>query len=258
MSTHSNDNNGTNTHAFDVYEKAASVIARSKHLVAFTGAGISVESGVPPFRGPTGLWSRYDPKTLDIDYFYANPADSWRVIREIFYEKFLEAKPNPAHQVLASWEEQGLLKALITQNIDDLHYRAGNTHPIEYHGNSRMLVCTTSGKRYEAIEELLKTIPPYSAEGGLLKPDFVFFGEPIPAEAASRAEQASQQADVMLVIGTTGEIYPASLLPQVAARNGATIIEINPEPTNYTHGITDLFLQDTAVTAMIRINELIS
>lgn len=234
---------------------AADVIAGADYLVAFTGAGISVESGVPSFRGEHGLWHRYDPQILEIGYFLRNPEASWKVIKEIFYDNFGHAKPNIAHKTLAYWEQTGLLKAIITQNIDDLHFKAGNKEPIEYHGNSRDLVCTQTGRRYEATKEILADLPPLSEEGALLKPDFVFFGEGIPRHAASRAEHAARTADVMLIIGTTGEVYPAAALPTMASQNNATIIEINPERSLYTPSITDIFIQAPAGPAMEALNE---
>lgn len=238
-------------------QEAAQTIAAADYLVAFTGAGISVESGVPSFRGENGLWHRYDPRILEIRYFLNNPYQSWEVIKEIFYDNFGRAEPNAAHKTLAYWEQTGLLKAVITQNIDDLHFKAGSTDPIEYHGNSRMLVCTQTGRRYEATEEILAKLPPMSEEGALLKPDFVFFGEGIPREAAARAEHAARTADVMLIIGTTGEVYPAAALPPMAHQNNAKIIEINPERSLYTPAITDIFLQAPAAVAMEALNAII-
>jgi NAD-dependent deacetylase len=111
--------------AHEAIHAAASLIRSARYLTAFTGAGISVESGIPPFRGPGGLWGKYDPRTLELDYFLADPARAWPVIREIFYDNFGKAKPNRAHEVLAAWEARGFLKCLITQNIDNLHSEAG-------------------------------------------------------------------------------------------------------------------------------------
>lgn len=241
----------------DEYQYAADVLSAAEYLVAFTGAGISVESGIPSFRGEGGLWDQYDPQILDIGYFLRNPEDSWQVIREIFYDNFGVAEPNLAHKVLAYWEQIGLLKALITQNIDDLHFKAGNPEPIEYHGNSRMLICTETGERVEATADRLATLPPLSDKGALLKPDFVFFGEGIPREAARRAEHAARTADVMLIVGTTGEVYPAAQLPIMAKQNGATIIEVNPLRTTYTAEITDIFLRAPATEALHHLNTLV-
>jgi NAD-dependent deacetylase len=111
--------------AHDAVRAAASLIRSARHLTAFTGAGVSVESGIPPFRGEGGLWSKYDPRMLELDYFLAHPERSWPILREIFYDYFGRARPNRAHEVLAAWEARGLLKCLITQNIDNLHREAG-------------------------------------------------------------------------------------------------------------------------------------
>ena len=227
--------------------EAAGLIASAKHLVAFTGAGISVESGIPPFRGEGGIWSRYDPATLDIDYFSENPAESWEVISKIFYEFFLDAKPNPAHYLLARLERKGMLRAVITQNIDNMHREAGSNEVIEYHGNSKWLICGHCGERYEVAGISLDPLPPRcSADRTILKPDFVFFGEGIPQQAASRSVQEASKCDVMLIIGTTGEVMPAGMIPSIAKSNHAKIIEINPERSAFTRSLTDVFLQGRA------------
>jgi NAD-dependent deacetylase len=225
---------------------AARLIATSKYLVAFTGAGISVESGIPPFRGEDGLWSTYDPTHFEINYFISHPDDCWITLKKIFYEKFEKAYPNEAHYVLSRLEERGLLKAVITQNIDNLHTRAGSTNVVEYHGNSRELVCLECGKNYEVSPSLLKESRMRCCCGGLLKPDFVFFGEEIPKKALLGVWSETSRTDLMLIIGTTGEIFPASQIPVEAKRSGAKLIEINVEPSSYTDGITDIFIQGKA------------
>ena len=230
--------------------EAASLIRDAKHLTAFTGAGMSVESGIPPFRGPGGLWDRYDQRILEISYFLARPEACWPVIREIFYDHFAKAQPNRGHAVLAELEAEGRLKALITQNIDDLHTRAGNRSVIEFHGNSRLLVCLDCEKRVEASSVELSRRPPRCACGGVYKPDFVFFGEGIPPRAKGAADEAARRTDCMLVIGSTGEVYPAAAIPQAAARRGARIIEINPEPSAFTDSIAELRLAMPAARAL--------
>lgn len=242
----------------DLYQEAAKRITAAASVVAFTGAGVSVESGVPPFRGEGGIWEKWDPQVLDISYFYAHPEESWRAIREIFYASFRNAGPNPAHKTLAFWEEIGLLTAIITQNIDGLHERAGSRRVISYHGNSNYLICTQTGRRYPATEELIAPEIPVSEVGALLKPDFTFFGEGISEQAAREAEQVSREAEVMIVVGTTGEVYPAALMPRVAKENGATLVEINTEESAYTPAMTDIFLQGKASEALPRLNELLS
>jgi NAD-dependent deacetylase len=221
-------------HAQAAIIEAASILRSARYLTAFTGAGISVESGIPPFRGPGGLWGKYDPRTLELDYFLSHPAEAWPVIREIFYDNFGKAKPNAAHLALAKLEADGALKALVTQNIDNLHYVAGNRNIVEFHGNSRLLLCLGCGKRVEADPRLLADLPPRCPCGGMYKPDFVFFGEGIPPEAHARSMEAADRTDVMLVVGSTGEVYPAALVPRRAADRGAKIIEINPERSSFT------------------------
>jgi NAD-dependent deacetylase len=228
-------------------EKAAELIKNSKYTTAFTGAGISVESGIPPFRGPQGLWSKYNPIVLDIDYFKSNPLESWKVIKEIFYDFFGKAKPNAGHIALARLEKAGYIKNIITQNIDNLHQEAGSQTVYEFHGNSHTLVCTGCGKHYSINQIDLNDLPVLcSGCGGLVKPDFIFFGEGIPPSAYQASIEAANSADVFLVIGTTGEIMPASQIPYLAKQNGAKIIEINTEPSNYTGTITDVFLKGKA------------
>lgn len=226
---------------------AAGWIANASHLVAFTGSGISVESGIPTFRGDEGIWSKYDPMALDINYFESNPSDSWRVIFEIFYHYFLEARPNRAHKLLARLENSNILKAVITQNIDNLHQEAGSEKVIEYHGNSKYLICNECGTRHPVSEIEFNPLPPRCKfDGTILKPDFVFFGEPISEEAAARAVNETSRADILLIVGTTGEVVPANMLPGLAKSAGARIIEINPQPSEYTGAITDIFLRGKA------------
>jgi NAD-dependent deacetylase len=232
-------------------KKAAGILKKSKYTTAFTGAGISVESGIPPFRGETGLWSKYNPIVLDINYFHSNPNESWKVIKEIFYDFFGKAKPNDAHKVLSRMEQAGLLKNVITQNIDNLHQEAGSKEVYEFHGNSHDLICTKCGARYKINELDFEHLPVTCPKcNGLIKPDFIFFGEGIPSVAYQKSLEAAQEADVFLLIGTTGEVMPASQIPSLAKNNGATIIEINIEPSNYTYSITDIFLQGKATEVM--------
>ena len=237
--------------------EAAGIIRSARHLVAFTGAGISVESGVPPFRGPDGLWSSYDSKYLELSYFHRHPDKCWTILKEIFYEHFAAARPNEAHRVLAALEKQGLLKAVITQNIDNLHQLAGSKKVIEFHGNTRDLLCLSCGRITAANPEVLEVLPPRCSCGGILKPDCIFFGEGIPQAAWFESRREIESTDALLIVGSTGEVYPAASLPHQAAGNGATIIEINPGESNFTHTITDLFVALPAGDAMKRIEELL-
>lgn len=230
------------------------MILDADRIVAFTGAGISVESGIPPFRGKDGLWSKYDPQFLDIYYFHHHPVESWKLIKEIFYDFFGKAKPNDAHYALANLEKAGLLQAIITQNIDNLHHAAGSKTIYEFHGNSQRLVCTHCNTYYQINEISLKSLPPYCPHcKSVLKPDFIFFGEAIPEPANSNSFAETEKADLLILIGTTGEIMPASMIPDLARKAGAKILEINVEPSAYTGRITDLFIQKKATQAMSEI-----
>ena len=236
--------------------KAASLIKDAATLTAFTGAGISVESGIPPFRGPDGIWNKYDPKYLELSYFLSHPKESWKIIRELFFQNFSNAQPNKAHKVLAHLEEAGMLQAIITQNIDNLHFEAGSSNVIEFHGNSRRLVCTQCDFVTTIQDDLWKSLPPLCPEcNAVLKPDFIFFGENIPSEAFSRSFILAVKSDVMLVIGSTGEIYPAASVPEHAKQSGAKIIEINPRPTNFTQQISDIYLPGQATDMMSAIEK---
>ena len=231
--------------------KAAELIFNSEYLVAFTGAGISVESGIPPFRGENGIWSKYDPKILDLGYFHANPKASWEVIKQLFYDFFGNAKANRAHEVLAELEKKEKLKDIITQNIDNLHQQAGSKVVHEFHGNSQQLVCTVCDQYYSSDQIDFESLPPYCKKcDGLLKPDFIFFGEGIPPLAYKNSINATENADVMLVIGSTGEVMPAAQIPYLAKQNGTTIIEVNPERSAFTSTITDIFLSGPATAVL--------
>jgi NAD-dependent deacetylase len=228
-------------------EKSAIILKNAKHATAFTGAGISVESGIPPFRGDGGIWGKYDPKILELGYFLENPEESWIVIKEIFYEFFNVAKPNYAHLGLADLEKRGIIKALITQNIDNLHQEAGSKNVIEFHGNSKILICTNCSHKEKVENVNLEKLPPKCPQcKSLMKPDFIFFGEGIPQIAYQKSIFETKNADVFLLTGTSGSVVPASYLPYDAKKNGAIIIEINPEKSAYTNEITDYFLKGKA------------
>ena len=235
-------------------QKAIDAIRSAENVVAFTGAGISVESGIPPFRGDDGLWAQYDPMILDLQYYTQNAEKSWPIIKELFFDFFGNAKPNAAHLALAKMESKGILKSIITQNIDNLHQEAGNTEVYEFHGNSVQFVCMDCGIVHKRKDlELTNEAPKCSKCNGLLKPDFIFFGEGIPEDAMQNSLLAAQTADVLLIIGTTGEIMPASQIPYLAKQNNATIIEINIAKSKFTDAITDIFIQEKATKAMSEI-----
>ena len=228
-------------------QRAAQDILNSKKTIAFTGAGISVESGIPDFRSAGGLWEKFDPEEYaHIHSFYADPAKVWLMLKEMF-TLVMTAKPNPAHLGLAELERMGLLSTVITQNVDGLHQAAGNTNVIEFHGSHRTLSClkcsTTTDGTTLTIEDLPARCPRCSS---LLKPDVVFFGEPIPPKAQSSSFRESMSCSAVLVIGTSAVVYPAASIPVMAKERGAKVIEINMEPTPLTHQISDYLIQGSA------------
>src|SRR4030042_2367296 len=145
----------------DTILKAAQSVRSSKFTVVFTGAGISVESGIPPFRGENGLWSKYDPRYLDLEFFHTHPAASWKVLKQIFFDFMADAKPNPAHLAVARLERAGYVKEVITQNIDNLHQKAGSKIVHEFHGSTRTLVCVDCGKTVPSADIDLDHLPPH-------------------------------------------------------------------------------------------------
>jgi NAD-dependent deacetylase len=232
------------------HQQAASRLQRSRHAVALTGAGISVESGIPDFRSAGGLWSRFDPMEFGhIDSFRRNPAKVWQMLIEM--DALLnKAAPNPAHVVLAQLEQRRLLKAVITQNVDSLHQRAGSATVIEYHGHGRTLRCEECGRVHSRQQVALDTLPPRCSCGGPLRPSFVFFGEDIPAEAHHQAMEAVRACDLLVVVGTSGTVVPASYLPAVAKECGAFIVEINPAHTEISARFADLSIPEPAGKAL--------
>lgn len=216
-------------------------LKNARYATAFTGAGVSVESGIAPFTGAGGLWNQYDPQFIEINFFLSNPTRSWQEMKKIFFTDMDEAQPNKAHQVLAALETQGLLKGIITQNIDGLHQRAGSKNVAEFHGTIHTLSCLSCGRKYRLEDVNLDDIPPTCMCGHVLKPDFVFYGEGIPPRAYEHAAQLAQDTDLMIIIGTAGQVMPACSLPYAAKEHGAKIVEINPQPSAYTGQLTDLY-----------------
>lgn len=232
------------------YEEAARRLGESKYAVALTGAGISVESGIPDFRSPGGLWSRFDPLEYGyIESFRRNPAKVWGMLLELD-ALISRAEPNGAHIALAELEKRDLIRWVITQNVDSLHHRAGSTKVIEFHGNNRVLRCDLCGKRSAREEVSVLNLPPLCWCGGLIRPDLVFFGEAIPEEALRMALSAAEKCDLMMVIGTSAAVAPASTLPRIAKDNGAYLLEVNPQPSALTHHLTDLHIAEQAGIAL--------
>jgi len=234
--------------SLETYEKIAGIIRQKRHVVAFTGAGISVDAGIPAFRGGQGLWEKYDPaEYAEISAFHRDPTKVWTMLREMG-SLILSAQPSPAHAALGALEQAGLLDAVVTQNVDGLHQSAGNTNVIEYHGNHMRLRCEQCSRTSPFTEESTKVLPFPRCErcGEPLRPDVVFFGEPIPTGAMIRANQAASTCRALLIIGTSGVVYPAAEIPFMAGANGAVVIEINVSPTPFTSSVTNHYLEGKA------------
>ena len=229
-------------------EKAAEKIRSSKYTIALTGAGISVESGIPDFRSAEGLWSKYDPAVYaNIDVFEKYPEKVWEMLFEMV-ELTGSAKPNKGHIALAHLEKMGYLKGIITQNIDNLHQDAGSSVVVEYHGNARYLECPTCGKVSPVGDFDLsgRVVPRCSICRVILKPAVIFFGEAIPVDAMRESNVMASRADVVLVVGTSAVVYPAAAIPMTAKGTGATIVEFNIERTELTSRGTDIFVEGSA------------
>ena len=237
--------------------QAAELLAASESTVALTGAGISVDSGIPAFRGAQGLWEKYDPmEYASIEAFVKDPARIWRMLREL-EGVVMAAEPNPVHHALAELESLGLMDMVITQNIDGLHQVAGSRAVVEFHGSGRRLVCLECGQHMGRGEILFDELPPRCTCGGLIKPDVVFFGEPIPQRALMLGMASAQSCSVMLVVGTSAVVAPASHLPLLAKSTGAKVIEVNLEATPLTGQVADISLMGGGAELLPRLVEMV-
>ena len=226
-------------------------------MVALTGAGISVESGIPAFRGAQGLWAKYDPaEYATLGAFLRHPDKVWTMLSELAV-LCREASPNPAHEGLAELEGRGILRAVITQNVDRLHHAAGSRRVIEYHGNMEELVCISCWKQFATRARWVDAAAPRCDCGEILKPNIVLFGEPIPWLAQEQAEEEARGCGVLLVIGTSAQVAPACDVPRIARKAGAAVVEINPEETTLTGALTDIRLAGTASDAIRRLGRLL-
>ena len=231
-------------------------ILSSHKTIALTGAGISVESGIPDFRSAGGLWSKYDPEEYaHISAFQSDPKKVWQMIKEMM-ELVLGAEPNPAHIALAELEQMGLLSSVITQNVDGLHQRGGSKEVIEFHGSNEFLVCLQCRYRQEAASFSFEVIPPPCPQcNAILKPDVVFFGEPIPWEAQTHSFEEARTCNLVLAVGTSAVVYPAAGIPTSAKQSGAKVVEVNMEPTPLTGFVSDYLIQGSAGTILPKIVE---
>jgi NAD-dependent deacetylase len=221
----------------DSIARAVSLLSRSEYAVALTGAGVSTPSGIPDFRSPeSGLWEQVDPMAVaTLAGFRRRPEAFYRWIRPLA-ERVTQARPNPAHTALGRMEESGILQAIITQNIDGLHGRAGSKRVIEIHGNFRTATCldcyqTTSGQA--VLDQLMEEacVPVCRKCGGTLKPDVILFGEQLPFAALQSAYSEIRRCDLILVAGSSLTVEPAASLPLLAKDHGARFVLINLQET---------------------------
>jgi NAD-dependent protein deacetylase/lipoamidase len=212
-------------------ESARLLLREARRVVAFTGAGISAESGVPTFRGAGGLWRNYDAQQLaNPEAFDRAPQLVWEWY-DFRRQIIAQAEPNAGHRALARLEQQAWHFALITQNVDGLHDRAGSRRILKLHGDIWTLRCAGCGREWRDLRAPLPELPPFCECGALLRPGVVWFGESLPPGIWAEAEQEASAADVFLAIGTSAVVYPAAGLIQIARRGGAVVLEINPEET---------------------------
>jgi NAD-dependent deacetylase len=241
----------------DPIREAARLLAEHRNAVVLTGAGISVESGIPSCRGAPGLWAKYDPmEYATLHAFMKSPRKVWEMLSEML-SVCGDAAPNPAHAGLSSLEKMGFVRAVITQNVDGLHQAAGSRRVIEYHGNMEELICVYCWKRYPTRERWTPGTAPLCDCGEILKPNVVLFGEPIPWLAQEQAEEEARTCGVLLVVGTSAQVSPACDIPRIAKESGASVIEINPEPTSLTASVTDIHLNGSASEVILRLSELL-
>jgi NAD-dependent deacetylase len=227
----------------------AALVRARQPCVVLTGAGISTESGIPDFRSPTGIWAEYDPMEFaTIEAFRRDAVKVWKFYA-LRFEVLTQAEPNLGHLALADLERRGLVQAVVTQNIDGLHQRAGSREVIEVHGSIRTAVCLECGERV-SLEQVVAALahdpaPPCPRCGAILKPDVVMFGELLPADAMERATELARRAGLLLVVGSALEVYPVAGLPEETVACGGTLAIVNRGATPFD-GLAELRLDASA------------
>ena len=244
-------------------EQIAQWITTSKRVVVFSGAGLSTESGIPDFRSPGGVWDRYNPEDFNFQNFLASETSRekyWQMATEM-YEPMKKAQPNLAHLTIAEMEKLGKLDCIITQNIDGLHFKAGNSEEkvIQLHGTAIYVSCLSCKKRYDRdeIQERIRegTKAPYCDDcGGPLKPATISFGQSMPERETEEAYHRSSLSDLFIVIGSSLVVQPAASMPLVAKRNGAKLVIINRDPTPYDN-MADIVIHGQAGPIMASVLE---
>ena len=210
----------------------AQLLRANQPCVVLTGAGVSTESGIPDFRSATGIWRRFDPyEVASIDAFRRDPERVWEFYA-LRLDVLADARPNPAHRALAELEAAGLVQAIVTQNVDRLHVDAGSRDVVEVHGSIGTAVCLACGRREDDVRSLLP-LPRCADCGAVLKPGVVMFGELLPAGAIARATALAQNAELLLVVGTSLEVWPVAGLPEETLAHGGKLAIVNRDATSY-------------------------
>lgn len=225
-------------------------LQESEFTVVFTGAGMSTESGLPDFRSQQGLWCGKDPMLIASTYALENHRDEFVEFYQMRIKEISKHKPHIGHQILAEWEKRGLLHGVITQNVDGYHQQAGNEQVSELHGTLRTVHCTECGQKYDAKRYL----EPHGTNcecGGFVRPSIVLFGEMLPDEALSKADEMIRQADLCVVLGSSLQVSPANFYPQMAKENGAKLVIVNMEPTELD-GLADLVIHGERVGTWLK------
>lgn len=239
---------------------AAQWIAEAEHCFALTGAGVSVGSGIPDFRSDSGLWQRFPPQHYGtVDAFVSDPDRVWEMFR-VVGETLANATPNAGHRVLARWERSKRLKGVVTQNIDGLHQAAGSRQVLDFHGNATRLHCLGCGAQYSMwrrAKAISNAQTPRCRCGNALKPMVILFGERLSCGIVEQAREWMRQADLLLVIGTSAEVAPASELPVLARGHGAKVIEFNLTPTSIGERVASLFVPGPAEETLAAIDALL-
>lgn len=239
---------------------AARALTTRRYVVCVTGAGMSVESGIRPFRGPDGIWTEFgEPPLDDYDRFREDPVAYWGNLLEPqglyveLYHALREAQPHAGHYALAHLERSGFVRFTITQNIDALHRKAGSVRLAEIHGCHELVRCPRCGRRWEREDIAFETLPPRCGScGEVLKSDVVVFGEPIPDDVAGMCVSEIDKADTLLLVGTSAYVYPAAGFPRRVKARGGTLIEVGPRETEISD-MCDIVVRGTAAEVLPRL-----
>lgn len=231
-------------------------LSSAKSITVFTGAGISAESGVPTFRGADGLWKKFRPEELaNFDAFMKNPDLVWEWY-EYRRKIITDIKPNPGHFALVEMEKIFKSFYIVTQNVDNLHRRAGNKNILELHGNIERNFCINCGKKFSIMEiGSVKNVPRCNC-GGLIRPDVVWFGEMLPEDQWTMSVSAAEKSDIFISVGTSAAVYPAASLPSIAKRSGAMMVEINLERTDLSYIYNEVLIGKSGEILPLLVNQL--